>query len=53
MPIRIEMEGYGGPEVLRAVERVAVAPGAGEVAVRTAVAGVESGGVAGRIVLVP
>ncbi|HUS68608.1 MAG TPA: zinc-binding alcohol dehydrogenase family protein [Kofleriaceae bacterium] len=40
MPMRIEMERYGGPEVLRAVERAAVAPGAGEVAVRVAIAGV-------------
>ncbi len=34
------MEEYGAPEVLRAVERDAAAPGAGEVAVRTRVAGV-------------
>jgi NADPH2:quinone reductase len=38
--LRIEMERYGGPEVLRAVEREAGEPGPGEVRVRVALAGV-------------
>jgi len=40
MPLRIEMERYGGPEELRPVEREAVDPPPGEVVIRTAVAGV-------------
>ena len=40
MATRIEMERYGGPEVLQARERDDVPPGAGEVAVRVEVAGV-------------
>lgn len=40
MGLRIEMERYGGPEVLRAVERDAGPPGPGEALVRVAVAGV-------------
>jgi NADPH:quinone reductase len=40
VPIAIEMEDYGPPEALRAVEREPYAPGPGEVVVRTAVAGV-------------
>lgn len=38
--MRIEMERYGGPEVLRAVDREPAPPGAGEARVRVAVAGV-------------
>ncbi|HKE19684.1 MAG TPA: zinc-binding alcohol dehydrogenase family protein [Kofleriaceae bacterium] len=40
MSLRIEMKHYGPPEVLEPVERPDRAPGAGEVAVRVAVAGV-------------
>lgn len=40
MALRIEMERYGGPEVLRAVERAPGEPGPGEARVRVAVAGV-------------
>jgi len=40
MRMTVEMQAYGAPEVLRAVERPDEAPGEGEVVVRTAVAGV-------------
>ena len=40
MSTRIEMDGYGGPEVLEARARDDEPPGAGEVAVRVQVAGV-------------
>jgi len=38
--VRIEMEHYGGPEVLRPIDRDPQVPGAGEVLVRVEVAGV-------------
>ena len=40
MALRIEMERYGGPEVLRAIDREPAPPGPGEVLMRVEVAGV-------------
>src|SRR5688572_1485262 len=40
MPLTVEMDRYGPPDVLHAVDRPARAPGPGEAAIRVAVAGV-------------
>src|SRR5262245_31046162 len=40
MPLAIEMDGYGPPDVLHAVDRPAREPGPGEAVVRVAVAAV-------------